>query len=320
MNKNNIKIAAIGDSITYGYPYEPAVSWINLTAEALSIAYTNQGINGDTTDGMLQRFDHDVLRYKPSHVIIMGGTNDARFDITVDQVSNNIRKMVEAALQKGIIPIIGLPIPCNDLVQEKLLGQYRRKMRHYAEKNDVLFIDFHEVMVDDTGVNIKNGLHYDGVHPSKAGYEVMAGAVAKVLVQVLIETRVHAYYWNEDLSCAITTLKILSEIFHIELHQQVMAAAYGLNAGRLASQCGLVEGTLLFIGIYGTEKGLDQLSIAELCHDFASNFQSEFGSVLCKELRPQGFSPENPPHLCEEITKLTIAFSAEFIGNQILQK
>ena len=184
MRNNIIKIAAIGDSITYGYPYEPAVSWLNPTAERLNIEYKNRGINGDTTDGMVCRFDHDVVRYKPSHVIIMGGTNDASEGRTVGQVMQNICDMVGMAVQKGIIPIIGLPIPCNDGAQEKLLGQYREEMRQYALDNNIEVIDFHKAMVDDSGVNIKAGLHGDGSHPSKAGYQVMADVAAKVFVKV----------------------------------------------------------------------------------------------------------------------------------------
>jgi Putative redox-active protein (C_GCAxxG_C_C). len=129
----------------------------------------------------------------------------------------------------------------------------------------------------------------------------------------LINSRVHDYYWNQDLSCAVTTLKILSELFYPELHPQVIEATFGLNAGRFGSQCGLVEGTLLFIGSYGHHKNMTKEQIADLCHEFCSKFQPRFGSLLCNELRPQGFSPDNPPHLCENLTKKAIIFSAEFI-------
>jgi len=185
MKHNTIKIAAIGDSITYGYPYGPVSSWFNITAERLHVDYINRGINGDITDGMLSRFDHDVLRYKPSHVIIMGGTNDAYNRRTVNQVVNNIKSMVGLAVQNGIIPILGLPIPCNDLAEEKLLGQYRAEMRQYARNNNMGSIDFHKTMVDGSGANIKEGLHCDGLHPSEDGYEVMAATAIEVLGNIL---------------------------------------------------------------------------------------------------------------------------------------
>ena len=316
MTNNIIKIVGIGDSITYGYPYEPALSWLHIAAKELNLDCINQGINGDTTAGMLQRFDCDVLRYNPSHVIIMGGTNDAYSQMAVDQVVDNIRDMVKLAMQNGIIPILGLPISCNDLAEETLLAQYRDEMRQYAQDNHIGIIDFHKYMVDSGGINSRAGLYCDDVHPSTTGYEVMACAAARTLIKVFIAVRVHDYYWREDLSCAITTLKILAELFHTKLNQQILDAAFGLNAGRLGSQCGLAEGGLMFIGIYGQQKELALQDISELCHNFSSGFQAEFGSVLCKELRPQGFSPDYPLHLCEDITKQAITFSAEFIAKE----
>lgn len=279
MNTNPIKIAAIGDSIIYGYPYEPAASWFNLAAERLNIAYINQGINGDTTDGMLSRFESDILRHKPSHVIILGGTNDAYAGVAVDQVINNIQAMVHLALDNSILPVIVLPIPCHELAKEKLLGQYREAMRQSARENNIEIIDFYKFIVDDSGLSIKAGLHFDGIHPNNTGYEVMAGVAAKTFIRVLIDTRVHTYYWDEDISCIITTLKILSEIFHFKLHPQVFEAAYGLNAGRIGSQCGLVEGALLFIGIYGHEKGLHLKILLCYAISFPVNFKIHL--VVC---------------------------------------
>ena len=133
----------------------------------------------------------------------------------------------------------------------------------------------------------------------------------------LIRERVHNYYWQHDFSCVITTLKILSEIFSIEIHPQLFKAAFALNAGRSASQCGLVEGTLLFMGAYAGKKRLKLSEIQELSYRFSQKFQQKFSSVLCSELRPQGFAPENPPHLCESLTKSAITFSAEFISKNM---
>lgn len=136
-------------------------------------------------------------------------------------------------------------------------------------------------------------------------------------LQELINTRVHDYYWKEDFSCTITTLKILSELYYPELHSQIIDAAFGLNAGRCGTQCGLVEGALLFIGVYGSQNDMTKEEITNLCHKYCSEFQINFGSLLCKELRPQGFAPTNPPHLCEELTKKAIVFSADFICKNI---
>lgn len=134
-------------------------------------------------------------------------------------------------------------------------------------------------------------------------------------MEEFINSKVHDYYWNDDLNCAETTLKTLSEIFHVELEPQVLDAAVGLHgAGGYGAQCGLVEGSLMFIGILGKQKELGKERIIELCFTFANRFERRFKSLRCKELRIEGFNSDNPPHLCEGRTKEAIKFSAEFIS------
>lgn len=185
-NVKNIKIAAVGDSITFGYPYTPGQSWFNRAAGRLNISHVNSGVNGDTTEGMASRFGRDVLRHQPTHVIIMGGTNDAYLGSDVASVMDNIRYMAERALEDSIVPIIGLPIPCNDLAEELLLGQYRKEIRSYAAGAGLDVIDFHAAMADSNGTKIKAGLHCDGIHPNEDGYSVMAAAAVKFLVEKLM--------------------------------------------------------------------------------------------------------------------------------------
>lgn len=180
------KIVAIGDSITYGFPYTSEGSWFNLAAKQLNIEHVNKGVNGDTTDGMLERFYKDVLRQKLSHVIIMGGTNDAYAKISADEVINNLQTMAELAVDNTIIPIFGLPIPCNDLEAESLLRLYREKICQYAVENTIAVINFYEAMVEEDSCKIKEGLHFDGIHPNKAGYKVMAGVAVEFFTEMKI--------------------------------------------------------------------------------------------------------------------------------------
>lgn len=131
----------------------------------------------------------------------------------------------------------------------------------------------------------------------------------------LVKTRVSQYYWENDFNCATTTLKILSETFALPLSEQVIDAAIGMHgAGQYGAQCGLVEGTLMFLGILGRENGVLDDRIIQTCRDFAVQFESRFGSLQCSVLRPQGFHPDNPPHICEPFTCKAVEFSIDFIS------
>ncbi len=133
-------------------------------------------------------------------------------------------------------------------------------------------------------------------------------------VKKMIDDRVHKYYWNNDYNCATTMLKILGEIHDVELHQQALDAALGMHgAGQYGAQCGLVEGVLMFLGIYGRKNNIKDPETIKRCYLFADEFNREFKSLYCSKLRPQGFEPENPPHLCEDLTRRAVKFAAQFI-------
>ena len=127
---------------------------------------------------------------------------------------------------------------------------------------------------------------------------------------LFVKTNVADHYWNEDLNCAVTTLKVLSKAFNIPLDKQVIHAATALpGAGQYGAQCGLVGGAIMFLGILGKEVGATDDAIVNACRSFSERFESEFKSHLCRVLRPQGFHPDNPPHLCEPLTCKAIEVS-----------
>ncbi len=129
-----------------------------------------------------------------------------------------------------------------------------------------------------------------------------------------IAKRVHGYYWANDINCAATMLKVLAELNQLELTAQVFHAAAGLHgAGGYGAQCGLVGGGLIFLGIQGSERGLGKADVSNSCKAYAQAFEQRFGSLLCRQLRPEGFGPHNPPHLCERLTCDAAAFAARFV-------
>ena len=64
----------------------------------------------------------------------------------------------------------------------------------------------------------------------------------------------------------------------------------------------------MLIRIFMTEK----LNFEERAY-YAPAFDSTFGSLRCFELRPAGFSENDPPHMCENLTCKGIEFSYQYI-------
>jgi len=70
--------------------------------------FINTGIGGDTTRGLLARFDEDVARYAPHVVFITIGGNDSKPDSGIDEVTfaANLRTLAERTRTMGAIPIL----------------------------------------------------------------------------------------------------------------------------------------------------------------------------------------------------------------------
>jgi len=132
----------------------------------------------------------------------------------------------------------------------------------------------------------------------------------------IINERVYKYYWEDDINCATTVLKTLANIYEIDLSSQIIDSAIGMHgAGKFGAQCGLVEGSLMFIGIWLRKLGYDNKDIVDYCYGFANKFENDFGSIVCRDLRPQGFKSDNPPHICEGITRKAIEFTLNYINS-----
>lgn len=167
------RIVCLGDSITYGFPFGSSASWVTMLAQVVEGEVINRGINGNTTGDMLRRFERSVLRYDPTHLVLMGGINDVVCGESLDSITWNIRSMAEKARQAGIKVILGLPTAVDYPPWEQLLIRLRDWMRTYAAELELPLIDFAAAFYDEEG-NIKSELLLaDGGHPDTTGYQAM---------------------------------------------------------------------------------------------------------------------------------------------------
>lgn len=129
-----------------------------------------------------------------------------------------------------------------------------------------------------------------------------------------IEQRVDFYHTQQGNNCAVLSLKIFSELFEFSMHDQVVQAASAMNgSGRFGAQCGLVEGMIMFLGVYGTHRGVPYLDILGLANRYAASFTARFGSLVCRDLRPQGFGPEVPKTQCHTLIVDAVEMGSQFL-------
>ncbi|OCB75489.1 GDSL-type esterase/lipase family protein [Flavobacterium crassostreae] len=176
------RVVFIGDSIT--------AFWSAVMPEYFQNSrYINRGISGQTTPQIYLRFTADVLALKPAVVVILAGTNDLAGNTgpaTIKTISETIFDMVELAQNHGIkaimcsvLPAIDFPWSPNQNPAARIIA-LNALLLNYATTHGIAFVDYHSAMADT-----QNGLpkiySYDGVHPNKKGYQIMAPIVDQAL-------------------------------------------------------------------------------------------------------------------------------------------
>lgn len=181
------KMVCMGDSLTEGWNLGSSKPFPNLLEQQLQVPMVNSGISGDTTNGMLARFKHMAIDHKPSHIMIMGGTNDLWMGVAMQQILANILAMKRLALYHKIETIIGLPTPFyppdndysnpvftdNESLKHQI-QEYRYKLIQFCSKGETAYIDF------AAGFNADLMLS-DGLHPNARGHELMKNNAIQIL-------------------------------------------------------------------------------------------------------------------------------------------
>ena len=190
--RNERRVVFFGDSITD--------MW-KLPDYFAGKPYINRGIGGQTTPQMLIRFRPDVIALKPEAVVILAGTNDIAGNTgptTPEAIQGNLTSMDELARANGIRVVLASLLPVSDYNKnqkgEPFIQTARRPpeqiralnewIKGYAARHGLTYLDYYGAMVDERGF-LREDLSYDGLHPNKKGYEVMAPLAERAIGSAL---------------------------------------------------------------------------------------------------------------------------------------
>jgi lysophospholipase L1-like esterase len=183
------RVVFMGDSITEGWHFTgPDGSFPGKP-------YINRGISGQTSPQMVLRFRQDVIDLHPKVVVILAGTNDIAGNtgpMTPEQTQDNIRDMADLAAANHIRVVLCSILPAFDfpwhpgLEPAPKVDAINAWMKAYAAEKGYVYVDYHSAMKDQRD-GLPATLSKDGVHPTAAGYAVMAplveAGIAKALAQ-----------------------------------------------------------------------------------------------------------------------------------------
>lgn len=192
--KHQIRFCALGDSITHGggsISVPPSTALYNWETYC-AIPVKNLGRSGDTTAEILERFDSDVLPFRPEVLFIMAGVNDYRANILGWESVENLALIRDKCNRNGIKPVFLTPTPLNPAQIQKIgfielppedWQEHRRYICDWIRDQE-FFIDVNEKLTDTEG-NLLASLSIDGLHPDADGKKIIGEAVAAWLDKYL---------------------------------------------------------------------------------------------------------------------------------------
>jgi lysophospholipase L1-like esterase len=136
---------------------------------------------------MVMRFRRDVIERRPSHLILLGGTNDLGWNAHPAEIMRNLVKMYESARAAGItlVPVTVLSLRVDvaggGTDGAAWIDQHiERRMvlngliAEYAQSKGLVWIDLFTATAEDGTRQLAAQYSNDGLHLTTAGYRLFA--------------------------------------------------------------------------------------------------------------------------------------------------
>lgn len=168
------EIVMLGDSLTYG------TNWF----ESRKLNIANHGINGDTSNGVLNRIEK-VCNLHPQKCFIMIGINDLYHCIELAQIFENYKNIISILKSKNIECYLQSTLYVNNqalfnyIEINKKVDQLNQLLKDHCDKNKIVFIDLNSKLSNRQC--LKKELSYDGLHLNPEGYIIWESVVKEYI-------------------------------------------------------------------------------------------------------------------------------------------
>lgn len=199
-----------GDSITYGEYDGVLGGYVDYLKRFSHAEYYNNkaqevncfnlGIGGETTVGLLKRFEVEVqARLSPdeNEIFFFYGANDLAIKkgvemLTLPDFEKNISQAIQLAKKYtdkvnviSIIPISekldGIPTTAGTLRTTEKIELFNTSLKRLSTENSVNFINIYSSF----NLNKEELISNDGVHPNENGYELIAENIKPIIEKYL---------------------------------------------------------------------------------------------------------------------------------------
>jgi lysophospholipase L1-like esterase len=174
--KNRLSIL-VGDSLSMWFPKEKLPS---------GKLWLNQGISGDTSNGVLKRLSA-FSGTKAEAIYLMVGINDLRQGDNDMSILHNFRHIIHRLrhthTHSQIIVQSILPVRVTS-ISNSHIRQLNSKIAWIAQQEGAQYLNIHHWFTDTTG-NLRPELTTDGIHLSSEGYDVWRASIQQIEFKLL---------------------------------------------------------------------------------------------------------------------------------------
>jgi len=164
------KVLVISDSIGTGYG--KATPFPDRIANAITIDLISDSVNGRQTRDGVKIVIEQLSLHKPSHLIVLLGTNDAKNGI-VETAIENLQEIVDVANSAGVVAIVGtLPPNLRSVEYNEFASRISNGIR---DLNGAEIAEIQNTFGDGSTTIV------DGIHPNDIGQQIIADTFLKHL-------------------------------------------------------------------------------------------------------------------------------------------
>ena len=132
--------------------------------------------------------------------------------------------------------------------------------------------------------------------------------------KIMLKDLLPKYYFDQNYNCAETILRAANEYYDLGLHDKdmILVGAYGAGI-QSGNTCGAVLSVAAVLSLkYVEAKAHESEDIRPVVQKMMRKFNEQYGSILCKDIKPQSFKPE---YRCQ----MTIETSCDILEETIAE-
>lgn len=184
-----IDLLFVGSTMTIGFAQDPGQELWNAYYGKRKVF--NIGVPGDQTQNILWRMQNGNLEgYHPKTIVVMAGTENILVGQPVAEVVKGVKAVVghlksrfpEAEIFLMSLPPVGFK---KEAPSRSIGNATNAELKRFAEADGrISFFDISKEFLNEDGAINKDRMS-DGMHLTREGYQVWAGAIEKSLIRSL---------------------------------------------------------------------------------------------------------------------------------------